>query len=148
MASKTNKDYLFVGIQLLLFIAYFLPIVLISTLLPNWLRSTGLVFIVLGITLGLIALFQMKSNLSPYPIPLEKSKLLTSGAFAISRHPIYTALIFSGLGYGIYQQSMYKILITFLLLILFLYKSRYEESLLSQKFPEYKDYKKKTRRFI
>ncbi len=41
-----------------------------------------------------------------------------------------------------------KLLVILLLLTIFYFKSQYEESLLTQKFPEYSEYKKKTRRFI
>jgi len=146
--EKTYKDYLFVGIQLLLFAAYFIPILMFSIKLDEWLRYSGLVFLILGIILGAVSLFQLNINLSPFPTPVSKGKLITNGAFAISRHPIYTGLIFSGLGYAFYRASLFKMLIVLLLLILFYFKSRYEESLLSNKFSEYRNYKERTRRFI
>ncbi|MEH6704462.1 MAG: isoprenylcysteine carboxylmethyltransferase family protein [Galbibacter orientalis] len=145
---KSKKDYLYVAIQIILFIAYILPIRLETLNLPEWLRYSGLVVLGLGAVLGLIALLQLNTKLSPFPTPVTKSRLLTNGAFAIARHPIYTALISSGLGYALYRESLYKMLIIVILSILFYFKSRYEERLLSQKFPEYKQYQNKTRRFL
>jgi protein-S-isoprenylcysteine O-methyltransferase Ste14 len=101
-----------------------------------------------AIVFGIVALLQLNTNLSPFPSPLASGKLITNGVFRVSRHPIYTALVFSGFGYAIYQPSLYKVLITLILLTLFYYKSVYEEKLLRNKFPEYRDYKKITRRFI
>jgi protein-S-isoprenylcysteine O-methyltransferase Ste14 len=146
--DKTYKDYLFVGIQLLLFAAYFIPIMIFSIKLAEWLRYSGLVVLGIGIILGALALLQLNTKLSPFPNPVSDSKLLTNGAFAIARHPIYTALISSGLGYAFYRESLYKMLIILILSILFYYKSKYEEHLLLQKFPEYKKYQNKTRRFL
>lgn len=146
--KPSHKDYLFVGIQLLLFVAYIVPIRLVPMNLPEWLRYSGLVVVGLGVVLGLVALLQINTKLSPFPTPVANGTLITNSAFAIARHPIYTALISSGLGYALYRESFYKILIIVLLSILFYFKSKYEEQLLLQKFPAYQDYKKRTRRFI
>lgn len=146
--KPSHKDYLFVGIQLLLFAAYILPIHLVPMNLPEWLRYSGLIIVGLGVVLGLVALLQINRKLSPFPTPVANSTLITNGAFAIARHPIYTALISSGLGYAIFSESSYKILIIVWLSILFYFKSKYEERLLSQKFTAYQDYRKNTRRFI
>ncbi|MEO5790261.1 MAG: methyltransferase family protein [Gelidibacter sp.] len=146
--KKPIKDYLFVSIQLVIFVAYILPLQVFHLQLPEWLCYSGLVFFVLAVILGIVALLQLNTNLSPFPSPVSSGKLITTGAFGMSRHPIYTAFIFSGFGYAIYTLSLYKFLITLLLFVLFYFKSVYEEKLLSEKFPEYKAYKKRTRRFI
>tara|TARA_R110002072_G_scaffold61254_1_gene154502 strand:+ start:55 stop:501 length:447 start_codon:yes stop_codon:yes gene_type:complete len=148
MLPKSGKDYLFVGAQLLLFVAYAIPINLIEITYPEWLCYLGFVVLVLGTILGIVALFQINTNLSPFPTPVEKGKLITTGAYHIARHPIYTAIVVAGIGYAIFQASIYKALVVVFLLILFYFKSQYEERLLTDKFPAYKDYKKKTRRFI
>jgi len=146
--TLSYKDYLFVGIQIVIFIAYALPVRFVTTTIPGWLRYLGLVILGLGVILGLVALLQINTNLSPFPTPVEKGKLIMNGAFAISRHPIYTALMFSGLGYALYRESLYKFFVTTLVFILFNFKSRYEEQLLAQKFAAYKKYQQKTRRFL
>jgi len=83
-----------VSIQLLLFIAYLFPISIISINLPEWFSYSGLVVLGLGAILGAVALLQLNTNLSPFPTPVSNGKLITNGAFAIARHPIYSALIF------------------------------------------------------
>lgn len=146
--KPSHKDYLFVGIQLLLFVAYIVPIHLATMNLPEWIRYSGLVVVGLGVVLGLVALLQINRKLSPFPTPVANGTLITNGAFAIARHPIYTSLISSGLGYLIYRESLFKMLTVLLLSILFYFKSKYEERLLSRKFNAYKEYQKTTRRFI
>ncbi|PVW12821.1 methyltransferase family protein [Marixanthomonas spongiae] len=145
---KPGKDYFYVGVQIILFVVYVLPISLAKISYPEWLRYSGFFILGLGLILGAVALLQLNTNLSPFPTPVANGKLITNGAFAIARHPIYTAVVFSGVGYAIYQVSLFKLLITLLLLVLFYYKSIYEEKLLIEKFPAYTDYKKRTRRFI
>ena len=122
---KSKKDYVFVGIQLVLFAIYLLPVSLKVFNLPEWLQYLGLVLFGLAIVLGVVALLQINIKLSPFPTPVANGKLITNGVYAIARHPIYSALIFSGLGYAIYQASIFKLLITLLLFILFYLKSKY-----------------------
>lgn len=145
---KTKKDYIYVGIQLVLFVVYFLPIQNTNINLPEWLRYSGLLMLILGLVLALVALLQINTKLSPFPTPVTNGKLITSGAFNIARHPIYTALLFVGFGYALHETSWYKMLITVVLLILFYFKSQYEEELLTNHYSEYSNYKMKTRRFI
>ena len=146
--KRPIKDYLFIMVQLVIFVAYILPLNLFYIKFPEWLCYSGLVLFGVFLIFGMVALVQLNTHLSPFPSPVNSGRLLTSRAFRISRHPIYTALIFSGLGYAIYSSSTYKVLITLVLFALFYYKSVYEEKLLSLKFPDYKTYKKRTRRFI
>ena len=147
--KKPIKDYVFVSIQGLLLLAYLIPIQLFQAITPpDWLSYLGLAILVLAIVFGVLAFMQLNTNLSPYPTPVESGQLVTSGVFRISRHPIYTSLIFSGFGFALYQGSVYKLLVTLLLLILFYFKSKYEEGLLTRRYPDYPEYKKRTRRFI
>ena len=136
------------GVQLLLFAAYVLPLKLYEIQLPEWLRYSGLFVLSLAVLFGVVAVLQLNTKLSPFPSPVADGKLITIGAFRFSRHPMYTALLFSGFGYALYNISLYQLLITGFLFLLFYYKSDYEETLLMRKYPEYNTYKKSTRRFI
>jgi protein-S-isoprenylcysteine O-methyltransferase Ste14 len=145
---KSKKDFIYVGIQVVLFVAYIIPVNITKINIPEWLCYSGLLILALGIVLGIVALLQLNTKLSPFPTPVSNGKLITTGAYNIARHPIYTAIILAGLGYALYQTSCYKVLVTLGLMILFYFKSKYEEQLLFEKYLEYSDYKKKTRRFI
>jgi protein-S-isoprenylcysteine O-methyltransferase Ste14 len=145
---KTKKDYIYVGIQLVLFVVYFLPIQNININLPEWLRYSGLLMLILGLVLALVALLQINTKLSPFPTPVTSGKLITTGAYSIARHPIYASVLAITLGYAIYTVSLFKFVIFVLLWMLFYFKSKYEEQLLLEKFSHYSDYKQKTRRFI
>ena len=123
--KKPIKDYVFVIIQLLLFLVYFIPNHLLPAIsLPGWASYLGLALAILAVIFGILALLQLSSSLSPYPTPLDTGKLVTHGVFRISRHPIYTSIIFAGFGYAIYEASLYKVLVTVLLVILFYFKSK------------------------
>ena len=143
------RDYVFVGIQFILFIVFLLDIRTLEISIPLWFRYCGVFLIAIGLAIIGIALIQFKTKLSPFPTPKKGSTLIKTGIFTWIRHPIYAGIILGFLGLGIYYyQSPYKIGITALLFILFYYKSSYEELRLETVFTEYKTYKTKTKRFF
>ena len=142
------QDYVFVGIQFVLFVVFFLDIQALEISIPLWFRYCGVFLIIIGVVMCGISLIQLKTKLSPFPTPKKGSSLITSGIFTWIRHPIYGGIILGLLGLGTYCQSLYRIGITALLFILFYYKSSYEEGRLETVFMEYKTYKTKTKRFF
>ncbi len=148
ISNKPIKDYVFVFLQFLLFAVYFIPIEIITLQLPAWLRFAALGLTGVFLVFGVFGMLQLRTNLSPFPSPLKEGHLITEGTYRISRHPIYTALIFMSFCFAVYSETFYKVLIATVILALFFLKSEYEEKLLVEKFPKYENYKKKTRRFI
>lgn len=142
------KDYYFVGVQLLLFLIYFIPVDLFRLNIPDWLRMIGLIPGILGIGLAFFTLFQLRNMLSVFPTPVDSGKLITKGAFSLSRQPIYTSIVLSASSFGIFSESVFRLIITVLLFILFYFKSKYEERLLLLKYPEYAEYSRHTPRFL
>ena len=142
------KDIVYVSIQFLLFAGYLFEVKKLKFELPELIQFILLPFIVTGIAVILISFFQLNKNLSPFPSPKENSELITSGLFSKIRHPIYSGILLLAFSFALYQNSGFKILISFFLSILFYFKTGYEEKLLSLKFPEYKNYKMNTGRFL
>lgn len=147
MARKTSKDYLFVGIQFLLFLAYAWE--------PGWLTfsrsdtfgNLGLLLAVAAILAGCAALTLLWKTFSPFPTPVKEGELITTNLYALARHPIYTSLLLAAIGYAIYSGSGYRMVVGLALLVLFYFKSDYEEQQLLSHYPGYADYKKKVGRF-
>jgi protein-S-isoprenylcysteine O-methyltransferase Ste14 len=147
MKLKT-KDILFVVVQFMLFVIYCFKIE-IYTFKTNYLiRSTGIVLLIFGFLLGTISVLQLNRNLSPFPTPKLISSLITHGSYQYIRHPIYTGILLFLFGYALYDGSTFKVLVSLLLLILFYFKTEYEEQQLSIKYSNYQTYKKTTGRFI
>jgi len=142
------KDYLFVGVQFILFAVYLLNVSLFPFQLPKYISYSGLILSGLGVIIGVLALLQLNKNLSPFPSPKTNSELIQTGLYKFIRHPIYTGILLMFFGYGIYQGSSYKIGITVVLNLLFYFKSSYEESKLQAKYQGYSGYKKTTGRFL
>lgn len=141
-------DYILVVLQGVLLILYVWEVPLMELALPMYLKGTGLVIAIFGFLLFVVALLQLNKNLSPFPTPKKNSQLIQNGIYKYIRHPIYTGILLSCAGYSLYVDSSFKILITFLLLLLFSIKSKYEEKKLIQKFKSYKTYMKTTGRFL
>lgn len=101
-----------------------------------------------GIILAAAGAVNLGRNLTPLPAPRERGKLIVSGAYRIVRHPIYGGLTFMAFGWGVWLQSWLTIGYALLLLAFFDIKSRYEERLLQEKFPEYDAYRARVRKLI
>ncbi len=144
---KSKKDYFFVLLQFLLFIAYLFEFDTLTIELSNALKLTLLGLTVFGGLITLTAILQLNTKLSPFPTPKENSSLVTNGVFKWVRHPIYTGLILSFVCYSLYHESLYKLCISLVLTILFHFKVKYEESRIIEKFPEYIEHKKTGRLF-
>jgi protein-S-isoprenylcysteine O-methyltransferase Ste14 len=102
----------------------------------------------IGFMIALLTVFELKTNLTVFPTPTQKAVLLTHGFFRYSRHPIYSGILMIAFGYAFYKYSVYKFVISGLLLIWFYLKSTYEEERLSLKFKNYNEYQKKVGRFF
>ena len=143
-----TKDIAYVGIQFLLFLAYLYDVPSLYFIFPSIVKDIFLVVSFVGIGIVLLAMIQLNINLSPFPSPKKGSKLVRNGLYKYVRHPIYSGILMALFCYGIYASSAYKLIIFFILFVLFYYKSRYEETRLQHSFSDYENYQKTTGRFF
>lgn len=148
-APKRNElhSWSFVGVQavilvLLIFMSSsFGPSIFSSTVLGTILQLAGWLAI-------FVSAFNIRTVLTAEPLPKQNGKLSTHGLYKYVRHPMYSGVLLLSLGIAIASGSLVKYLLVLTLLILFYYKSRYEEKYLSAQYPEYGKYAKKTPRFV
>lgn len=143
-----RKDYVYVSLQLFLFVVYVQDISLIHINIHRIISFIGATIAVIGVLITLIAVLQQNTYLSPFPTPKSNASLITNGTYRFIRHPIYTGIILSTFGYGLYTDSLYRIIISLLLYLLFYFKSSYEEERLKIVFSDYASYCKKRGRFF
>ncbi len=148
MKKPASKDLLFVGTQILLFVVYLIPITPYPLYVPDLLKNISLVVAILGLGVIGLAVVQLNDNLTPFPTPKEKGVLIQTGLYKYIRHPIYSGIILFTVGWGVFDENIWKIGIGTLLWTLFYFKSSYEETLLMNKFEAYKTYRKTTGRFF
>jgi protein-S-isoprenylcysteine O-methyltransferase Ste14 len=89
---------------------------------------------------------KLKINASPRPN--NSARLVTSGVYAYIRHPIYSSFIQMSFEIAFLIGTLGSIAVAITSLIFYYFKSRYEEKLLIQKYPDYNSYKRKTGRFM
>lgn len=99
-----------------------------------------LVSVMGGLTLG--------KSLTPYPRPLAKSALRTTGIYAWARHPIYSGIILTALGWAICWQSLATLVWVPVLLLFFDRKAVREEIWLVKKFSGYAAYRRRVKKLI
>ncbi len=147
MTKPRFLDYFLVALQFSLFGLYLWPVSW-PYALPDMVLWPAQLAMIVGLILLFAALGQIGFKISPFPRPKENTVLISWGVFGIVRHPIYSGIILFAVGMGLYQEDLYKLFISFLLFVLFYFKSSYEERNMRKFFPEYKDYQKRVGRFF
>lgn len=145
--TKTWKDYLFVGVQFILFGLFAIDFQS-EVQVPQLIKIIGLLASIVGVGILLISVLQLNRNLTAFPTPKLESELITTGLYRFSRHPIYSGLILFTLGYSVFTASLFRLIIAFILLFWFYLKTNYEEQKLQEKYSNYKEYQKKVNRFF
>ncbi len=142
--SNRFKGWLFVlGQFTLIGLSIVLPATTIDGVIPHGAQLLAAVSVIVG----LISAFNLRKSLTVHPIPLERAKLVTSGAYRFCRHPIYLALILLIGASTATAPSLPRIVVWLLLVILLWQKANWEEKFLLDKFPEYAEYSQRVGRF-
>lgn len=110
----------------------------VKIVIPFWLRITGLVLFIIGVFLFVYTVVKLKT-LDDY-----KGELVQDGLFSITRHPMYLGFIFWLVGYSVFQQSKYTLITSIIWISNILFWRYIEEKQLNRKYPNFKEYKKKT----
>ena len=104
--------------------------------------GVGIVLLVASrLTLG-------SKSYSPLSRPRKSSVFRESGIYGYIRHPIYLSLMTLGLALLLASPTV-PVTITYVLLLLITnIRADLEEGLLEEKYPEYREYKGRTKRYI
>ena len=103
---------------------------------------------IVGLTVVSVSALNLGRSLSIFPRPKDDSVLIQSGLYSLVRHPIYLGVILTALGWSLFRTSVLALLLTVVLAIFFDRKAAREEIWLTQKFPEYADYRRRVRKLI
>jgi protein-S-isoprenylcysteine O-methyltransferase Ste14 len=94
---------------------------------------------------ALIALSRLGASFSMMP---EARKLVTSGPYAVIRHPLYLAEMVGVLGLVVQFQQPWALLLGMSVFALLYWRTEFEEGVLLAAYPEYVAYRTRTPRFI
>jgi protein-S-isoprenylcysteine O-methyltransferase Ste14 len=116
---------------------------------PSWIRRLGAGVLLVGALLMAWGARSLGSALTPGTEPIPRAQLVTTGAFAHFRHPIYSGLVILVAGYTLLWSNWTLALLLSLLTRGYLQaKSRVEERWLVQRFPDYRAYMKYVQRGV
>jgi len=101
----------------------------------------GILIIIIAFIIMLVSIRDLGRNLSPFPRPINKSNLVTTGIYRFMRHPMYYSLIFISIGVFIIKLSIYYLFLTISLALIIKLKIALEEKYLMNKFKNYLLYK-------
>jgi len=101
----------------------------------------GFLIIIIAFIILLIAIKDLGRNLSPFPRPINNSKLVTTGIYRLTRHPMYYSLIFISFGFFLTKLSIYYLFLLLSLALIIKFKIALEEHYLNNNFKNYLIYK-------
>lgn len=101
-----------------------------------------------GLLTAWLAYKSLGRNFRVFAAPRRSGSLVQLGVYSKVRHPMYTSVIVSFAGYVIYWGSYWSAPFWLSLTVLYIVKAIKEEGVLSQRFPDYQEYRSRTKRFI
>lgn len=108
----------------------------------------GFSILVVGIFLRLYSLTTLKSNFSFSINPNQSNNLIANGIYRYVRHPLYLSLILMSFAGCIIFSCITIWIFSLTTLIAVVKRIKEEETVLTEKYPEYVNYKNKTYRLI
>lgn len=137
--------------RLLVFAQFALVAMLIFVSRPfhfQWQTWLALLIGIIGVALGLWAIFTMGSYINVSPMLKDNAPLRTVGPYRIVRHPMYLALMVFCAACLVHRFSLYALFLWLALLLVLACKVYYEEQILRDRFQDYDLYVKTTKRII
>jgi protein-S-isoprenylcysteine O-methyltransferase Ste14 len=150
---KGSRGEWLVVIQVILMTTVFfgprtMPGQLSAFVLPSACRIVGWPLMISGFALFLAGLARLGKGLTSLPYPKDCAPLIETGPFALVRHPMYSGGLVFALGWALFVRSWMTAGYVVVLFIFLDFKSRYEEKWLMEKFPTYRDYRKRVPKLI
>lgn len=153
---KSDRSFVETGSMAAFFAAYYLVIKLhvleVAVLGP--LRTAmvlaGLALVILGVVFNLWGRVTLKSYWANQIKIFEGQTLLTTGPFAVVRHPLYASLIWTFTGGALIYANPLSLIVTFGIFLPMMYvRAKKEDALLRAAFPgEYAGYRNRTGMFF
>ncbi len=116
---------------------------------PTWLRWLGGLIMVAGAVKLVRGVRSLGRNITPGIEPLPGAELITTGAYAHSRHPIYGGVVLLLTGYTLaWSNWTLALIVGWVALQYFNAKARAEERWLLQRFSGYESYRQRVHRRV
>ena len=100
---------------------------------PDLLDVLGIILMIAGLAVLLIALLSLGSALTPTPVPQEGAALRTGGIYSVVRHPVYVGILLAALGFTLAVGSLWQVILLVALAVFFYAKAFWEDRLLAER---------------
>jgi protein-S-isoprenylcysteine O-methyltransferase Ste14 len=97
---------------------------------------------------GLSGVSRLGKNRTPLPAPREDSVLVTTGIYALMRHPLYAAMMAMAIGWAFFWSSVVGLFIAVGFMGFLHAKALFEERLLCERFAGYPSYASRVPRYF
>ncbi len=111
-------------------------------------KAFGMLLGLTGLLTAWLAFKSLGRNFRVFAAPRRSGTLVQSGVYSKVRHPMYTAVIVGFAGYVVFWGSCWAVPFWIALTVLYIIKAFKEESVLAQRYPHYKEYVSRTKRFL
>jgi protein-S-isoprenylcysteine O-methyltransferase Ste14 len=150
---KPSRGGPWVITQFCLFILYLLLPPFIQFKWSSWMHAGGTLMMGWGLMFfggGLVSLSKQQGwrNVSAFPKPNPGVPLVTDGAFAYCRHPVYLGVLLEAFGWSIAHDNLSQLVVAAVLVYFFLEKIKREETFLEKTFSEYPAYAAKVKKLL
>ena len=116
---------------------------------PDWIRWLGAPLVAAGLAMTVWGVRSLGRSLTPGTEPLAGAPLITSGAYAHSRHPIYLGVVLGLTGYALaWSNWTLALVLGFVALKFFERKAKTEEGWLRRRHPLYEAYMRQVPRRV
>jgi protein-S-isoprenylcysteine O-methyltransferase Ste14 len=116
----------------------------------DWILYLGLVLYIAGIALRIAVINYLGKYFTLDLTIKQDHKLITDGYYKVIRHPVYTAVLMTFLGFGLFLNNWISLAFAFLpVFVALIIRMKTEEAALVENFgDEYRNYQKRTKRLI
>ncbi|MFC7533962.1 methyltransferase family protein [Actinoplanes sp. GCM10030250] len=111
-------------------------------------RTAAALGIGTGAVVAVAGARELGPDLTPMPLPRDGSRLRTGGAYAVVRHPVYTGVMAASAVRGLTAGGRSRPAAAAALCALLVAKAGWEERQMRARFPEYREYARRTPRFV
>ncbi len=112
---------------------------------PAWFGGVSTAMSLVAFTLAVYGLLYLRRSLSIIP---EVRRLVTGGPYRVVRHPLYAAEILAAFAFVLVNPGALVAVVLAPFVFTQLQRSKYEERLLTEAYPHYREYAQHTRRLI
>ena len=150
--TMTRTVYLI--LMILAFELMYAHIFSIGLLSKRWTADTtfidmaGVIINLIGVAFAITARRWIGTNWSGTVTVKKDHELITTGPYAMTRHPIYTGMLFGLIGAALILGEMRGLISVILFFVAIQMKMFTEEKFMQENFKEYADYKRKTKKLI